>query len=429
MSWKDSKSCTVLGGENLGKIDDANENAITRYKEAGAVLTGLDKAKNVIPGMNEKTLLHAGPPIEWERMSGPTRGAVMGALIFEGLASDEEEAEELAASGEIEFDPCHDHDSVGPMAGVISPSMSVYIIENPEHGNKAYSNLNEGLGEVLRYGAYSEKVLNKLKWMEDVEAPILKATLEQSEPIDCKEIIAQALHMGDDGHCRDVAMSLMFLRELAPYIMETDFDAEDKEKVLKFMGENQLTFLNPLMASGKAMIDAAHGIDYSTMITALTRNGTDFGIRVSGLPGQWFTAPAPQPNTLFFPGFKEGDQGRDIGDSAICETIGLGGFASATAPSIVQVVGGTPSDAADRTREMREITIDEHPSFTIPFMNFQGVPIGIDVRKVVDTGIEPFINTGVAHKDPGVGGVGFGLVRAPMDCFKKALKAFAEKYK
>ncbi|MBS3815655.1 MAG: DUF1116 domain-containing protein, partial [Hadesarchaea archaeon] len=386
-------------------------------------------AKDVIPGMDEKTLLHAGPPVEWDRMSGPTRGAVIGSLIFEGLADDEEEAKELAASGEIEFDPCHEHNSVGPMAGIISPSMSVYIIENPEHGNKAYSNLNEGLGEVLRYGAYSEKVLDKLQWMEEVEAPILKAALELSGPIDCKEIIAQALHMGDDGHARDVAMSLIFLKELAPHILETDFGTKEKKKVLEFMGENQLTFLNLLMPSGKAMIDAAHGVEHSTLVTALTRNGTDFGIRVSGLPDQWFTAPAPVPDTVFFPGYKEGDQGRDIGDSSICETIGLGGFASATSPSIVQVVGGTPQDAVDRTREMREITMDEHPSFTIPFMNFQGVPIGIDVKKVVDTGIEPFINTGVAHKDPGVGGVGFGLVRAPMDCFKKALKAFAKKYK
>lgn len=413
----------------MGKIDEANEKAVNKYKKAGAVVTGLETAKDVIPGMDEKTLLHAGPPVEWDRMSGPTRGAVMGALIFEGLAEDEDEAKELASSGEITFDPCHDQDSVGPMAGIISPSMSVYVLENEEHGNVAYSNLNEGLGEVLRYGAYSEDVLDKLRWMEDVEAPILKAALEESGPIDCKEIIAQALHMGDDGHARDVAMSLIFLKELAPHILETDFGTKDKKDVLEFMGDNQLTFLNPLMASGKVMIDAAHGVEYSTMITALTRNGTDFGIRVSGLPGEWFTAPAPRPDTVYFPGFEKGDEGRDIGDSSICETIGLGGFASATAPSIVKVVGGTPQDAADRTREMREITLDEHPSFTIPFMNFQGVPVGIDIQKVVDTGIEPFINTGVAHKDPGVGGVGFGLVRAPMDCFKKALKAFVDKYK
>lgn len=412
----------------MGKIDEANEKSIEKYKEAKPFVTGLETAKDVIPGMDEKTFLHAGPPVEWDRMSGPTRGAVMGALIFEGMAEDEEEAKEIASSGELTFDPCHDHDSVGPMAGVISPSMSVYVIENQEHGNKAYCNLNEGLGEVLRYGAYSEKVLNHLKWMEDVEAPILKAALEDSGPINLKEIIAQSLHMGDDGHARDVAMSLIFLKELAPYILETDFSTKKKREVLEFMGENQLTFLNLLMPAGKAMIDAANGVDYSTMVTALTRNGTDFGVRISSLPDEWFTAPAPRPDTVYFPGFEKGDEGRDIGDSSICETIGLGGFASATSPAIVQVVGGTPQDAVERTREMREITIDEHPSFTIPFMNFQGVPIGIDIRKVVDTGIEPFINTGVAHKEPGIGGVGFGLVRAPMDCFKKALKRFAEKY-
>jgi hypothetical protein len=412
----------------VGKIEEANEKAVKKISEAKPVATGIKKAKDVIPGMTERTLLHAGPPVEWKRMSGPTRGAVMGAAIFEGWAENEDEAAKLAESGEIKFDPCHDHDSVGPMAGVISPSMSVYIVENQEHGNKAYCNLNEGLGKVLRYGAYSKEVIERLKWMEQTMAPLLAEAFKRSGPMDLKEIISQALHMGDECHCRNVATSLMFLRTMAPHMVETGFDQEKISEVIKFMSENQLTFLNLGMPACKAMLDAGHGIEYSTVVTALTRNGTDFGIRVSGLPGKWFAAPAPKPKTLFFPGFKEGDEGLDIGDSAITETMGLGGFASATAPAVVQVVGGTPQDAANYSREMREITVTKHTSFTIPFMNFEGTPLGIDLRKVVDTGILPFINTGVAHKDPGVGGVGFGLVRAPMDCFKKALKAFAEKY-
>lgn len=413
----------------MGKIEEVNEKAVKRILDAKPVATGIKKAKDVIPGMTERTLLHAGPPIEWERMSGPTRGAVMGAAIFEDWAGDENEAAKLAESGEITFAPCHDHDAVGPMAGVISPSMSVYVVENQEHGNKAYCNLNEGLGKVLRYGAYSKEVIEKLKWMEETMAPVLAEAFKRSGPIDLKEIISKALHMGDEGHCRNVATSLIFLKTMVPYMMETGFDRETISKVMKFMGDNVLTFLNLLMPACKAMLDAGHGIEYSTIVTALSRNGTDFGIRVSGLPGRWFTASAPVPKTLFFPGFKEGDQGRDLGDSAIAETMGLGGFASATAPAVVQVIGGTPQDAANYSREMGEITVAENPSFTIPFLNFQGAPLGIDIRKVVETGILPFINTGVAHKDPGVGGVGFGVLRAPMDCFKKALRAFAEEYK
>ena len=412
----------------MGKIEEANEKAVKKILEAKPVAMGVKKARDVILGMTERMLLHAGPPIEWERMSGPTRGAVIGAAIFEGWADREEGAVKLAERGEIEFAPCHDHDAVGPMAGVISPSMSVYVVENQEHGNKAYCNLNEGLGKVLRYGAYSKEVIEKLKWMEEAMAPVLAEAFKRSGPIDLKEIISKALHMGDEGHCRNVAGGLIFLGTMAPHILETGFEKGTISKVMRFMGDNVLTFLNLLMPACKVMLDVGHGIEYSTIVTTLTRNGTDFGIRVSGLPGQWFTAQAPTPETLFFPGFKKGDEGQDIGDSAITETMGLGGFASANAPAVVQVVGGTPQDAANYSREMREITVAKHTSFTMPFMNFEGTPLGIDIRKVVKTGILPFINTGVAHKEPGVGGVGFGLVRAPMDCFKKALKAFAEKY-
>jgi hypothetical protein len=413
----------------MGKIEEANEKAIRRIIEAKPLAIGVRKAKDVIPGITEHLLLHAGPPIKWERMCGTLRGAVIGASIFEGWATTEEDAVKLVERGEVEFSACHDHDAMGPMAGVISPSMSVYIVENQVHGNKAYCNFNEGLGKVLRYGAYSQEVIQKLKWIEKDMAPLLAEAFKLSGPIDLKGIISKALHMGDECHCRNVATSHIFLKTMAPFMVETGFDREIVSKVMKFMGANELTFLNLLMPACKVMLDAGHGMEYSTLVTTLTRNGTDFGIRVSGLPGQWFTASAPTPKTLFFPGFKEGDEGKDIGDSAIAETMGLGGFASANAPAVVQVVGGTSEDAANYSREMGEITIGEHPSFTMPLMNFRGVPIGIDLRKVVESGILPFINTGVAHKDAGVGGVGFGLVRAPMGCFQEALKAFANKYR
>ena len=412
----------------MGKIEEANEKAVKKIIEAKPVAIGVKKAKDVIPGMKECMLLHAGPPITWDRMCDPQRGAVMGAAVFEGWADTPEEASKMAERGEIEFVACHDHDSVGPMAGVTSPSMSVYVVKNEVHGNMTYCNLNEGLGKVLRYGAYSKEVLDRLKWMESEMAPLLAETFKKSAPIDLKEIMAKALHMGDELHCRNTAASLIFLKTIAPHMAETGFDGEVISRVIRFMGNNELTFLQLSMAAAKAMLDAGHGIEYSSIVTTMTRNGTDFGIRVSGLPGQWFTALVAIPKTLFFPGFKEGDQGGDIGDSTIMETMGFGNFACICAPAVVQVVGGTVKDAEDFTREMREITIAKHPGFTIPYLNFEGTSLGIDVRKVIETEITPSINTGVAHKKAGVGGVGFGLVRAPMDCFKKALKTFAEKY-
>ena len=413
---------------NSMDIDKANQEATQKMIEARAMLTGLAKAINVIPGMRDNLLLHAGPPITWERASGPMRGAITGALIFEGKAKNETEAKALVESGEIELEPCHHHQAVGPMAGVTSASMSVYIIENETHGNKAFSNLNEGYGKVLRYGAFEEEVQKRLRWMEDVMAPILKGAIEASGGIDIKALLSEALHMGDEGHNRNKAGSILFLKALAPNIAKVSQDSKVTSEVLQAIGDNALSVLNPVMAACKAMADAAHGIEGSTIVTTMARNGTDFGIRVSGMGEQWFTAPAQIPKGLYFPGYKESDANPDIGDSTITETAGIGGFAMAGAPAIVTFVSGTPKDALNASLEMYEITFAEHKYFTIPPFDFRGTPTGIDLQKVIETGITPRVNTGIAHKKAGIGQVGAGLVRPPMKIFEEAFVAFAEKY-
>jgi hypothetical protein len=410
-------------------IDQANQNAVERMMSARPMLKGVASARDVIPGMKDNLLLHAGPPIEWARMSGPLRGALIGAMLFEGLAANETEATSMAERGEVEFDSCHHHGAVGPMAGVISASMKVYVVENIEHGNKSFSNLNEGYGKVLRYGAYSDDVLKKLRWMNDVLGSALADALAQSNGIDLRALIAEALHMGDEGHNRNKAGSLIYLKLISPLIAKVVKDDVLESEVLQFIGDNALSVLNPVMAACKAMTDAAHGIEGSTIVTTMARNGTDFGIRVSGLGGkQWFTAPAEIPVGLFFSGFTQDDANSDIGDSAITETAGIGGFAMATAPAIVTFVGGTPKDAINATLEMYEITFAESKFFTMPALDFRGTPTGIDLRKVVELGITPRINTGIAHKNAGVGQVGAGLVRPPLKIFEDALLAFAEKY-
>ncbi len=409
-------------------IDQANQTAVERMTFARPILKGLAPAREVIPGMKDNLVLHAGPPIEWERMSGPLRGAVLGALLFEGLAKTEEEAIAMAERGEVEFAPCHHHQTVGPMAGVTTASMAVYMVENTTHGNVAYSNLNEGYGKVLRYGAYSEEVIQRLRWMHDVMAPRLAEALAEGEGIDLRALLAEALHMGDEGHNRNKAGSVLFLKHLAPRLARVTPDREVLAEILQFIGDNALSVLNPVMAACKAMADAAHGVEGSTIVTVMARNGTDFGIRVSGLGDQWFTAPAQVPDGLYFPGFSSEDANADIGDSTITETAGIGGFAMAAAPAIVTFVSGTPQDAINATLEMYEITFAEHPHFTIPFLEFRGAPTGIDIRKVVELGITPRVNTGIAHKEPGVGQIGAGLVRPPMSIFEQALVAFAEKY-
>ncbi len=404
-------------------IDAANRQVVTRIMNGRPALVGVDLAKNVIPGMIERMILHAGPPITWERMCGPTRGAVMGALIYEGLATTPREAEKLAAGGEITFAPCHHHHAVGPMAGIVSPSMPVWIIENLEYGNRAFCTLNEGLGRVLRYGAYGEDVYERLHWMADVLYPSLAAALEASGPIDLRSIITQALHMGDECHNRNRAGTSLLLRALAPGLARTCPDGETLAKVIEFIDGNDHFFLNLSMPAAKAMLEAAEGVPGATIVTVMARNGTDFGIRLAGEPETWYVAPAGRVEGLYLPGFSAGDANPDIGDSTITETAGFGAFAMAAAPAIASFVGGTAEDALSSTLEAYEICAAEHSHFTIPALDFRGSPTGIDVRLVARTGILPKLNTGIAHKDPGIGMVGAGVLHAPGDCFEKAFAA------
>ena len=404
-------------------INAANEEVIARIQRGQAVLRGMGIARQVIPGMHDRLFLHAGPPITWERMCGPQRGAVMGALIYEGLAKDETEAAHLAASGEIEFAPCHHYHAVGPMAGIISPSMPVFIIENKTFGNLAFCTQNEGLGKVLRYGGLGPEVTARLKWMETDLYPTLDRAL-QSLPngIDIKSIIAQALHMGDECHNRNRAGTSLFLRAVLPALARTSRDNEVLAKVIEFIDRNDHFFLNLSMPAGKALLEPAEGVPGSSIVTTMARNGTDFGIRMACAPSRWFTAPAGMVQGLYFPQYSEKDANPDIGDSTITETAGYGGMAMAAAPAIVQFVGGSPQLAMQTTLEMYEITFSEHVNFTIPALNFRGTPLGIDVRRVMETGILPQINTGIAHKEPGIGMVGAGILRAPQKCFDDAFE-------
>lgn len=405
-------------------IDLANQEVCRRIKAGRPVLVGMGIAKQVIPNMHERMILHAGPPISWERMCGPQRGAVMGALIYEGLAKNEAEAAALAASGEIEFAPCHHHHAIGPMAGIISPSMPVFIVENKTFGNHAYCTLNEGLGKVLRYGGMGEEVYARLKWMEKVLYPALDRALNKiADGIDLKSLIAQALHMGDECHNRNRAATSLFIRAVAPALMRTSNDNETLAKVIEFIDQNDHFFLNLSMPAAKAMLEAAEGVEGSSIVTVMARNGTEFGIRLASMPERWFIAPAGRVQGLYLPGFKEEDANPEIGDSTITETAGYGGMAMAAAPAITKFVGGTPEMAFQTTLEMYEITQDEHDAFTIPALNFRGTPLGIDVRKVMETGILPQINTGIAHKEPGIGMVGAGILRAPKECFEEAFAA------
>ncbi|MDD4309080.1 MAG: DUF1116 domain-containing protein [Candidatus Cloacimonetes bacterium] len=406
-------------------IAKANKQALDIINKGKPFLVGMGIARDCIPGMHENLILHAGPPISWDKMCGPMRGAVIGALIYEGRAENAEQAEFLAASKAIEYAPCHQHNAVGPMAGIISPSMPVFIIKNETYGNFTYATQNEGLGKVLRYGAFAPEVIKRLHWMDKVLYPTLKRAISLLEKVDLQSLIAQALHMGDEVHNRNRAGTSLLIRMLAPALLKTMENVQDSSAVLDFINGNDHFFLNLSMPASKAVLDPARGIAGSSLVMVMARNGTEFGIQLSGTGDKWFTGKALVPDALYFPGYSKADANPDIGDSAITETGGLGGFAIAAAPAIVQFVGGNAKDALSYTQSMYEICFGESTNYQIPALDFRGTPLGIDVVKVIDNNKMPIIDTGVAHKNPGVGQVGAGVVKAPSDPFIKAYEALA----
>jgi Protein of unknown function (DUF1116) len=406
------------------RVEAANAEALRRLSEARPVLVDCLPAEDLL-ALPAHTVLHAGPPIAWDGMCGPLRGALVGALLYEGWATDPGAAERAAASGGIRLEPCHHRGAVGPMTGLITRSMPVLVVENRAAGNRAAATLNEGLGKVLRFGANDPSVLTRLAWIRDEAGPLLGRALRRLGGIDLRPLMGQALQMGDEMHQRNVAASSLLVRVLAPALV-AEGSGPVLERVIGFVAANDQLFLNVAMAAAKAATDPLADVAGSTVVRAMARNGRDFGIRVAGLGDRWFVAPVATPVGLFFPGFGPDDANPDLGDSAIVETIGLGGMAMAASPAVARFVGAGGLDEALRvTEEMREITLAEHPHFRIPTQDGRGAPLGIDVRKVVETGITPLINTGIAGRRAGTGQVGAGVVRAPLGCFVAALEALA----
>ncbi len=413
------------------RITQANAAVMQRVLAADPVLTDVRPAYELIPELAaERLILHAGPPLSWGQMCGPLRGAVCGALVFEGWATDLDSAHDLAASGGVRFAPNHHHGAVGPMTGITTRNMPLFVVENRSEGNRALCMINEGLGKVMRFGGNDAEVLNRLAWMRDSLGPLLGKALRATGGVALAPLIARGLAMGDEMHQRNVACSSLLVRQLAPALARASAGTAEPDalaRALDFMAANDQFFLNIAMAMAKSILDPVKGTPDATLVTAMCRNGTEFGIRVAGLGERWFTAPVEMPQGLYFPGFTEADANPDIGDSAILEAIGLGAFAMAAAPAVAGFVGaGGFQGAVGYSQTMSEIAPARNPKWAIPALEFAGVSSGIDVRLVVETGIAPAINTGIAHRLAGVGQIGAGVSRAPLACFEKALVALAE---
>lgn len=436
-SWKpmaggDRHLIHLLQGlsEHEEEIDEANDVVIGRLRDSQPFLVDVVPAKGEIPELAGRVILHAGPPIEYTHMSDPMQGSCVGAVLFEGWADSEEDARRLLESGEVAFKPCHSAHAVGPMGGITTGGMAVLKVVNKVDGTVGFCTMNEGIGKVLRFGAYDQEVIDRLHWMADVLAPVLSAAI-RSVPggLNINPMIAKAITMGDEFHQRNIAASLVFLKTVAPLITALDWDQGEKQDVIQFLADTDQFFLNIMMAAGKSMVDYARKYEHGCVVTTMARNGESFGIRIAGMGDEWFCAPVNTPQGLYFTGYSAEDANPDIGDSAITETVGVGAMAMIAAPGVTRFVGaGGFEDAIRYSKEGERICIAHNPNWTIPTWDFKGTNLGIDIRKVVATGITPTINTGIANKRAGLGQIGAGTVLAPMGCFTKALEAYAAKH-
>ncbi len=415
---------------DLMECEKANQEAITRIQKSLVHLVRIGQARYEIKELkdsgNHKALLHAGPPVAYRDMCSAMKNAIFGAIIYEGWAKNLHQAEVLANSGEIEYYSCNELGVVGPMSGVVSPSMPLYVFQNMTYGNYSRVTFNEGLGKTLSFGANDDSVIIRLKWIEKKLAPIMAATILLMGSVDVTTILARGIQMGDEAHNRNTVCTGFFIRELAPNMVRTNFAKEDIADVLAFLNGNDQTFLNISMGISKAIMDTIIGVSNCSLVSCLCSNGYEFGLRVAGCGTKWFTAPSPMAMGHYFEGRSEKDASPVIGDSYILEATGLGTFALGCAFKVGQFIGITAKEALEYSERMYQITIAKHERFLIPALNFRGTPLGIEIHKVLERQELPIINSGIAHKLPGVGQIGVGIVFPPLKCFEKAVVEFAK---
>lgn len=411
------------------KIAEANRKAVQTILDTNLVWVDVQPAIDVIPGMEKDLILHSGPPVAFANMCPSQKKGVCAGAVYEGLAADLADAEEKALRGDIRVEPCHEHQTTGSMTGITSASMPVLVCEDRGHDNyRTYILVHEGPSpDRIAYGAWNQKVHDNLLWIEKILGPALGRAIRSIGEMPVLPIIAQSLSMGDECHNRPTAGSALWTCKILPALIRTGSDLETIAKIAEFLSETDHFFFHFGMCYGKAATDACMGIQYSTIVTTMARNGIQVGVRVAGLPDEWFTGPAAEIQGVYYPGFGPENANNDMGDSAITETVGLGGFAMAASVPMCRAVGGSAEDAVGYVRQMGEISEGKHTQFQMPMLDFEGTPLGIDIRKVVRTGILPIICTAIANKTGGQ--IGVGLARPPMEAFEKALKAFSEKYR
>ncbi len=409
-----------LLGPASDRVDAANAEVIGRLDRGVPMLLGVETAGSVIGGLDTGTILHCGPRIAWADMCDPLRRSVRAAVVAEGWAPDTDAVDGMAQAGEIRLEPANEHGAVVPMATAIGPTAPVYVVSVDAGGTTAYSSLNQGSGAVAWFGVDSDAAIERLRFLRDALGPALAQALDGAGPVDVFSLAAQGINMGDDVHMRVQATTNLLLRDLLPRLVRSG--SARIGEVADFLSTNHLMFLNVAMAGARALVEWASQVPDSSIVTTMCRNGTTYGIRLPGRPAHWFLADAPPvQDALYYPDQGPDTSAADIGDSAVLELVGLGGPAAANSPAVAGFLGGRMADAMAVTAAMGRICAGTSNRFRLPVLDNAGTPLGVDVRRVVETSITPAVNTGILHISDGSGQVGAGVARAPVECFVQAL--------
>lgn len=354
------------------RVEEGNRRALAALDASRPQLVDAGLATDLVPGMDARRILHCGPPCDWQRLGPAMRGQVARAAMLEGWAGDQGAAAALIEAGDIELAATESHGVVAPMSGVLSPSMAVWAVHDEATGADAWAPMSDGAGDGLPASARTRDLIARQRLLADRLAPGASAALGDRGPIDLAALAEEAARMGDADVPDARAAGLLLIRELLPAMATRALDAVP---ALAGAGAPMGRIALPLVAAAaRCAVQAAAGTPMSSLVIAMSGNGTDVGVMLAGTPGTWHTAPAP------------------IADDARFDE------------------GSGASGAA-------------------PWTGDQGViacaTMAIDARLCIDAGEAPAIPMGIASRADG-GWVGHGTAQVPLAALRDALGALVQ---
>ena len=372
---------------------------------------GFDSTSNHC-GLADNVFLHAGPAFKSvDAICQPILNSAAVGAVFEGLATDLDQALAMIKVGEIELRPAQDHGVVTPLAAVVTPHMPLHYVYDGNHGRAVcLTPINGGNGPAIRLGQRSQVAVEHLRWINGPVLDCLAAGL--GEGLELIPFASAGLAAGDDCHGRTIEATRLLVAEI---------DARSKagiadDDVRAFLDQSPSMFLNLWMAASKCLMATANDIAEASLITAMGGNGVEMGVQIAGLPGQWFTAPASPPNGQIGDGLDESRRLGAIGDSAVVEAFGLGAMNIVESPEQMRALGAfAPADFENRIAALR---VGGHLDFAAA-----SPPIGIMARTVAAYGAGPMVALGIIDREGDLGRIGGGISDPPLAMFTAALAA------